>query len=177
MRTARLAALLAVIAITPPAVSQEPTTPCPADRGVGADWRLVRSQGFSYCVPGHWQPEGRARPGSDPQRWTAGGGSVSSGRGAARTQRSRETVMVSGEELNRMVEESRAWVTSRSVIDAGELRLDLTTTRNSRTGRTTITADWSGSRGNFLLRDETGAESPVLMQIVRTIRPQEASGG
>lgn len=59
----------------------------------GAPWRLVRGEGFTFCVPATWRA--RARPtsaGVDARIWWGGQGSVTWGTGTYRPQRRTVTV-------------------------------------------------------------------------------------
>lgn len=54
-------------ALTP--IAAVSSTRCDAARlpdGTDTDWREVKGEGFTYCVPSHWKPIG-----SRAQRWTA----------------------------------------------------------------------------------------------------------
>ena len=61
---------------TPPPLS---SVPCPVS-GFGSlanPWRQVHAAGFSFCIPGSWQPSVRAPQGLDANVWRGPGGAVS----------------------------------------------------------------------------------------------------
>jgi len=79
---ALLAALCAAlwVACTPPVRSTLPVafTPCPIS-GVGpvdSSWRQVRASGFTFCIPGSWQPSRPASDSLDARSWRGKEGSV-----------------------------------------------------------------------------------------------------
>ncbi len=79
--------LLAGCAAAPAARAPAPA-PCPAaDVPAGRDgaWRLVRAEGFTFCVPSRWRPAGTSSAaGSDAASWSGDGATVAWGTGAYR---------------------------------------------------------------------------------------------
>ena len=47
-------------------------------------WRLVRGEGFTFCVPMSWRPSGRASSSADAKTWRGHGASITWGRGEPR---------------------------------------------------------------------------------------------
>ena len=43
---------------------------------VDSTWREVRGAGFTFCIPGTWQPRGRAERGADAKMWKGAIGGV-----------------------------------------------------------------------------------------------------
>jgi hypothetical protein len=85
-RSLALAALLALAGCAaPPAGPGAAPLPCPAEvAGAEAgEWRLVRAEGFTFCVPRGWRPAGApASADFDAASWRGGGGTVTWGTGA-----------------------------------------------------------------------------------------------
>lgn len=83
--------------------AQVPEEPCPFPvTGTPEDsWRLVRAEGFTFCVPSSWKPAGRAgRDGLSPRKWRGRRGSIEWGKGEYRreTRTGTMTVMVEVDE-------------------------------------------------------------------------------
>jgi hypothetical protein len=47
-------------------------------------WRLVRADGFTFCLPMSWRPSGRSSSSADAKTWRGDGGSITWGRGEPR---------------------------------------------------------------------------------------------
>jgi hypothetical protein len=85
-------ALFAGCLLAPTARAQETPAeePCPiAVTGTSEDeWRLVRADGFTFCVPSSWRPSGRAgSDGTSPRTWSRGRSSITWGTGEGERSR------------------------------------------------------------------------------------------
>jgi hypothetical protein len=61
---------------TPPPLSSVPCA-VPGFGSLANPWRQVHAAGFSFCVPGSWQPSGGAPQGLDAHVWRGPGGAIS----------------------------------------------------------------------------------------------------
>lgn len=171
----RLAALAGALAFAVPAGAQEAPARCPADRGADVDWRLVRQQGFSFCVPLEWTADGPTRGGSDPGRWRQGPLRVSAGRGAPRLSRTIEVITISGDQLENLRADMRAHQSRETTEEIAGMPVQLRTYSNTNSGLVSIIAQWGGAgRGHLIASDESGGNTQLLMRIIRTMRPESA---
>ena len=97
------AALLLAGCAAAPAPRGPAPEPCPADAvppARGGAWRLVRGEGFTFCVPARWRPAGDPpAAGTDAASWSGDGGTVAWGTGAYRPpERGVVTVEVRGDD-------------------------------------------------------------------------------
>lgn len=168
------AAFLAALAVPSAARAQAsaPAQPCPAERvGGAAAWRIVRGEGFTFCLPTDWQPSSSPRGAADPESWFARGLKVEWSRGRPQLLQRTETRRVTRDELAELQEEMRAQRSTRSTETVEGLRISVATHRNTRTGNTIVIAEWGGrGRGHLFLEDPAGAHAPLLLQIVRSVR-------
>lgn len=166
MRRLRLAcALLLAGCAAAPAPRGPVPAPCPADDvppGRVGEWRLVRGEGFTFCVPARWRPAGEApSPGADPAAWSGDGGTVAWGVGAYRPPQ-RGVVVV--EERPGAPAEMRRF--SESV---GGASADLW---DDRVGNRHFTgAQWARPRAVHLSGEARDARAAALqLDVYRTVR-------
>lgn len=87
MKSIRLAVALALAGCAPAASpAGAAPAPCPAEAaGAATGWRLVRADGFTFCIPPRWRPVGGpAGDGLDAVSWSGDGTTVAWGTGAYR---------------------------------------------------------------------------------------------
>lgn len=114
MRTSRcmlyVAAVLALACASGASSPEGPATarvaprPCTVSPpGTDSAWQEVRAEGFTFCVPGSWRPQGGGRQNADARKWRTASGSVTWGTGAppSREVIVTETVVVRAGELPR----------------------------------------------------------------------------
>lgn len=161
MRRFRLAAalLLAGCAAAPRGPAAAPAEPCPA--GVapaarGGAWRLVRAEGFTFCVPAGWRASA-----TGAASWTGDGGTVAWGTGAYRPP---ERGVLAVQERAGSAAEMRRF--SESI---GGASADLW---DDRVGDRHFTgAQWSRPRAVHLSGEAQGARAAALqLDVYRTVR-------
>ncbi|HEX2188497.1 MAG TPA: hypothetical protein VHG51_06335 [Longimicrobiaceae bacterium] len=140
--------------------------PCP--EGVapaGAEWRLVRAEGFTFCVPRAWRPMGEpAGPGLDPAAWSGDGGTGAWGAGPYRAREAGPVRVEVREGERRAAGEVRRF--SESI---GGASADLW---DDRIGDRRFTgAQWTRPRPVHLAGEASGARGAALqLDVYRTVR-------
>ncbi|HEX2095331.1 MAG TPA: hypothetical protein VHG28_23245 [Longimicrobiaceae bacterium] len=167
----KICTLAAAVALTGCAAatggaSRTVPTPCPAGVQIpgGAPWRLVRGDGFTFCVPPSWRPAGPVpSPGADAQVWRGGDGTLHWSPGPLRTSTRTVTVMRrEGDPLPRS--ETRRF---SEVIDGSPAEL-----WSNRYGEKRFTgAEWTRPRPvHFTGESESAATAALQLDVYRTVR-------
>lgn len=164
-----IALLLAGCAAAPsPADTASPASCSAAAPGTReAAWRIVRADGFTFCVPPRWRPVGEpAGPGLDAATWTGDGGTVAWGTGEYRApERGVVTVEVSAEDPRRRA----AGEVRRFSESIGGASADLW---DDRIGERHFTgAQWTRPRPVHLSGEaRDGRASALQLDVYRTVR-------